>query len=369
MRTITEHERDFLLKDLDDFVSARARVRPTPKNLSVSNTVVHFEAKPVGSDTDQTCDLDATTDVGHTSPLGTDSTFDDSAAKVGDQLDFDQTVRHALTLALPNRNIVDQIMEIGAGATVSESLEFVLLLAGDYDEMYRSLQTKVSAITTSESSDAYFEQTLELQERVQRIEADLDEAESRLDREAGVSKWLRLQLMQLGQAEAAWSAPQEVELAQDFDSILDELRTLDFISFTGDESTTRDLNDMRGSQAAAKKTHRALLALNDYARAKAEKAWNAGAFSEYLSDSPAGYATISKSILAPKESDDVSRNPKFRRHRELPMPDGRIVFMEAHIKLSAEATTSPRLHYYDDTGDSGRIVVGYIGAHLPNQQS
>lgn len=374
MRTITEHERDVLLKDLDEFVKARAHTRPLQRP-AVSQVATEQVLPDVPKSQEESlAALESSTSPGVLEDYEIEPVpvLDESVA-AGIVVDAEEQIRQALIAALPNRDIIDVILEVGGGVTVIESLEFALLLAGDYDSMHAQLQEKVNAVTTglqsSESSDEYFEQALELQERVRRLEADLEEAESRLDREAGAAQWLRRQLLDIGQAEVAWSAPQDLELAQDFDSVLEMLETLLFVDFTGDPAITRDLNEMRGSQAAAKKTHRALLALNDYARAKAEGAWNSGAFSEYLDNYPPGYASIPKTILAPKESEDVSKNPKFRRPRELPMPDGRIVYMEAHIKLSAEATTSPRLHYFDDTGDSGKMVVGYIGAHLPNSST
>lgn len=374
MRTITEHERDVLLKDLDDFVKARTHTRPNQKPAvpreDTEQVIANVYSAP--EETLETLGSSRGPGVGGELEMEPAPVIDEVAVSdVG--VDVEEQVRHALIAALPDRDIIDEILQVGGGVTVIESLEFALLLAGDYDSMHAQLEAKVDAVTsgfqTSESSDEYFEQALELQERVQRLEADLEEAESRLDREAGAAQWLRRQLIEVGQAESAWAAPHEVDLAQDFDSVVEVVHELAFVEFTGNESITQDLNEMRGSQAAAKKTHRALLALNDYARAKADGAWASGGFSEYLSDAPAGYATISKSILAPKESEDVAKNPKFRKPRELPMPKGQIVFMEAHIKLSAEATTSPRLHYFDDTAESGKIVVGYIGAHLPNAQT
>lgn len=374
MRTITEHERDVLLKDLDEFVKARVQTRPLLKPSASSTATAQTVSTTSLPQDEIAIPLVSPKIESAIDEINVESTPDLNEVAVTDAvIGAEERIREALMAALPNRNIIDMILQVGGGVSVIESLEFALLLAGDYDTMHAQLQAKVDAVTAgfqvSESSDEYFEQALELQERVQRLEADLDEAESRLDREAGAAQWLRRQLIEVGQAESAWAAPHEIDLAQDFDSVVEVAHALPFVDFTGDESITRDLNEMRGSQAAAKKTHRALLALNDYARAKAEGAWVSGAFSEYLSDAPAGYATISKSILAPKESEDVGKNPKFRKPRELPMPDGRIVFMEAHIKLSAEATTSPRLHYFDDTGVSGQIVVGYIGAHLPNSQT
>ena len=183
------------------------------------------------------------------------------------------------------------------------------------------------------------------------------------------ASWLREQLITVGRADLAWSAPIEVDLAQDFNTVLEVFTALNHVTFTGDEDTVTTLDDMKGSTAAAKSTHRALLALNDYARAKADGIWNSGGFMDYLNDQPAGYASISHRKVAAKESDTVAQNPSFRRYRELPMPDGTVQYMEAHVKLSQEASVSPRMHFFDDTARSGIIVVGYIGPHLPNTRT
>ena len=56
--------------------------------------------------------------------------------------------------------------------------------------------------------------------------------------------------------------------------------------------------------------------------------------------------------------------------REFPVPaelaPDDTVFMGAHFKIARKGLISPRMHYYDDTGQSGKIYVGYIGKHLPN---
>ena len=379
MHTITRHERDVLLKDLDAFVAARARTRPAstpttqpvaPVPTEVIPEVITPAPEPVLEPAPEPAVI-APTPIAEPmiEPVTEPDIEPAAAASTITPTQAEEQVREALLAALPNRDILNHILSVGGEASVIESLEWALTLAEDYNALYPQIQSTVSAITSTDSEDTYFEETLVLQEQIQRLEAALEESEARNDREAGAARWLRNQLTKIGHAEAAYSAPQEVNLAQDFDTVLEVIRELEFLAFTGDESITRDLDDMRGSRAAAKKTHRALLALNDYARAKADGAWNSGAFSEYLSDAPAGYTTISKTILAPKEPENVSKNPKFRRYRELLMPNGDEVFMEAHIKLSAEATTSPRLHYYDDTGESRLVIVGYIGAHLPNSQT
>lgn len=43
--------------------------------------------------------------------------------------------------------------------------------------------------------------------------------------------------------------------------------------------------------------------------------------------------------------------------------------MGAHFKITQHRMISPRLHYFDHVAHTGRIYVGYIGRHLPTQQT
>jgi len=43
--------------------------------------------------------------------------------------------------------------------------------------------------------------------------------------------------------------------------------------------------------------------------------------------------------------------------------------MDAHFKLGAKKTISPRMHYFDAAAIDGKIYVGYIGRHLPSPQT
>jgi hypothetical protein len=40
-------------------------------------------------------------------------------------------------------------------------------------------------------------------------------------------------------------------------------------------------------------------------------------------------------------------------------------FMEAHAKLRVVGGSAIRMHFYDDTANTGKIYIGYIGKHLP----
>jgi hypothetical protein len=49
-------------------------------------------------------------------------------------------------------------------------------------------------------------------------------------------------------------------------------------------------------------------------------------------------------------------------------PDG-LVLMDAHFKPTHADTVAPRMHYFDDTDQSGKVYVGYIGRHLTNTKT
>lgn len=43
--------------------------------------------------------------------------------------------------------------------------------------------------------------------------------------------------------------------------------------------------------------------------------------------------------------------------------------MDAHFKPTHRDTFAPRMHYHDDTENTGKVYVGYIGKHLTNKQT
>lgn len=44
--------------------------------------------------------------------------------------------------------------------------------------------------------------------------------------------------------------------------------------------------------------------------------------------------------------------------------------MESHVKIDSAGATSPRVHFFDDTaGETGKVVVGYVGRHLRNTKT
>ncbi len=82
---------------------------------------------------------------------------------------------------------------------------------------------------------------------------------------------------------------------------------------------------------------------------------------------------VSAAAVALVESETVDGHPQLRGKRifDVPVevsPDGR-QYMPAHIKIVKRGTPAPRLHFHDDTrGTTGRVHIGYVGAHLPTAQ-
>lgn len=356
LRELSAHEQATRASEIEELIARRL---PTPSPIITAT----FE--PTVTETDSV-GVDSQTRRPDTEIVEAEVAAGNSPATV----EAAEVLADALRTAFPSSDIIGRILAFGGGLDLTESLDFALLLAGDYDTLAEKAKSLTLDTSASDRSISDLDAIESLQAQLHNSLSELEELESRLDREQRSAAWLRDQLISVGKANLAWAHDHtDVELAQDFDTVLEQLLELSFIEFTGNSDHALDLNDMKGSIAAAKNTHRALLSLNDYARAKSEGVWSGGGFHDYVSDPPPGFWSYGRKNVAMKESESVANNAKYRRHRELPLPDGTVVFMEAHIKLSTEAMTSPRLHFFDDSGRSGHVVVGYIGAHLPNSQS
>lgn len=114
-----------------------------------------------------------------------------------------------------------------------------------------------------------------------------------------------------------------------------------------------------------------VLILRDYAIAY--KNGFGGGVHDYLLADQIGGRKCSTQRHKPKESEQVAANTKWRKARMLAVPlsvdaSGE-VYMEAHFAPTHRDTSAPRMHYYSDVANTGKIYIGYIGRHLPNTKT
>lgn len=144
--------------------------------------------------------------------------------------------------------------------------------------------------------------------------------------------------------------------------------SLPHILVTARQDSVTELDSRPESIAWAQKTWMALSSLNDYAEARSSGKHKAN-FMSFCTDPHPGALVISPGWVALVESQSTRNDPTCTRAREFPVPEEvrpqGMAYMEAHIKIQKVGTGAPRLHFLDDTANSGHIVVGYVGPHLP----
>lgn len=145
--------------------------------------------------------------------------------------------------------------------------------------------------------------------------------------------------------------------------LLTHLPRLEQVSFTGNPDQTLDL-DRRccgRRKSWARKTWRALSALESYAQARARGESTSG-FWHYCRS---GAAPISHHQVSLQESECSVQQWPDERVFPVPVsvhPSGR-VRMIAHICID-NRPPAPRVYYLDRTAQGDGVLVGYIGAHL-----
>ncbi|MDQ0241399.1 hypothetical protein [Arthrobacter bambusae] len=188
---------------------------------------------------------------------------------------------------------------------------------------------------------------------------------------------LRAMLARAGSEDVDWSqfdetVLPELSVPENFNSLVESVADLEYVLFTGDQDLTAGLDEHDAIGRWCDMTWSILLALSDYARFKAEGAQIAGVHAYLESPLPGGRA-YHPSRHARDESESVKNNPSYSAPRTLVVPttvdpSGK-VFMGAHFRIAKHGLVSPRLHYFDATSTIGKVIVGYIGPHLPNTQT
>lgn len=186
--------------------------------------------------------------------------------------------------------------------------------------------------------------------------------------------YLQRKLTELGGegAEAAWSF--EDDDTQDaypetFAQLLDRVKTLSGVRFTGDVEEALELDEHTALGAAAvMKAWDALLTFDAYSRARNEGKFD-HSLSQYVKFSNHGcLVRVGKIVWT--ESESVKNNDKYRAQRMLPVdttvdPSGETLML-AHLKLSNLTGVAPRMYFDDTYSKVGYVSVGYLGSHMSN---
>ncbi|RKS05214.1 hypothetical protein DFP74_0807 [Nocardiopsis sp. Huas11] len=227
----------------------------------------------------------------------------------------------------------------------------------------------------SEERQALLAETADLSEEVEAAREQLRAARFE-------ARWLRERVREEGLFRlAATHAPPDpqqrppVTVRELLDRITDG-SALPHLFFTiEDHDTVHELEDSRKETLWVTRAWEALLALNDYARYQFDNPGSGLGFHSYLRETPDGYQVIPVKRLASQESDYVRNRGKLNEKRLFRVPpevepSGRVP-MYAHIKLDIEYGICPRLYFYPDLGPgtTNRVYIGYLGRHLPVQQS
>ena len=132
---------------------------------------------------------------------------------------------------------------------------------------------------------------------------------------------------------------------------------------------SRVLDESPMASVWAKSSWEGLCALHDYVKAKEDGQFR-GNFLSYCSDTPPGYRYVAPNKVALKESESTMTSNTNKKLRKFSVPatisPDELQLMEPHIKIFLVGADVPRMHFYDDTtGSTKKIIVGYLGKHLP----
>jgi len=189
--------------------------------------------------------------------------------------------------------------------------------------------------------------------------------------------YLQRKLTELGGegAEAAWSFEDDGtqdEYPETFSHLLDWVKTLRGVRFTGDIEEALELDEHTTLGAAVvMKAWDALLTFDAYSRARDDRKFD-HSLSQYVKFSDHGcLVRVGKIVWT--ESETVKNNDKYRAQRMLPVDTAvdksGLTLMLAHLKLSNLTGVAPRMYFEDTYSKVGYVSVGYLGSHMSNTLS
>ena len=213
----------------------------------------------------------------------------------------------------------------------------------------------------------------ELRQKQDDLETALleqDEALRELDRTRSRLAFVEKRFQEYDQAPIIDMADEldEVQPKSCLDAVQYARQYLALLRISAASAPTQQLDEYEKSFVWAVKMWGAFVALQSYATFRSEGKF-LGNFLQFCDEPPFGARPFFAASIALRESESTSHNHRTRTLRtfEVPVdvnPAGR-VYMEAHVKIDQKGKPAPRVHFFDDTFNTGRVYIGYIGPHLP----
>jgi hypothetical protein len=209
----------------------------------------------------------------------------------------------------------------------------------------------------------------DLEERFEELRGENEELLGQLDRLRGHVRYLQGELASHDRSAAYAALADDPFVPEWCAEVVAEARArLDYLKIDQSVDAHAASLDEHVNSSWARRGWSALLALNDYAKAKADGF--RGDFFMYCESADDGAAKIPTRWIGRHESKNTKANRAFSDLRRLPV-DQRVessgrIFMEEHIKIEQGGTPAPRIHFYDDHGrehedDPHRLVRGPPG--------
>jgi len=197
-----------------------------------------------------------------------------------------------------------------------------------------------------------------LRDRVRYLSAELTKAGRAVEVYAAVD-------------DTAWATPPDlVELALMLTPEMAGHPAATRVVFTGDLDNVSETQLRDHSGLYVQRCWEFVRALHDYAALRAQGRFEGNVHS-YLQSPDHDGTKVPLTRHARGESKQTIDGWGDERVFPVPRachPDEKIA-MYAHFKAGQDNTFAPRMHYFDDTANTGKIYIGYIGRHLTNTKT
>jgi len=264
------------------------------------------------------------------------------------------------------------------GARAARQVETLAIhLAGIRELLAARLSGADAQARPQDGQGSLAERLKRLQEEHDRLLAEHSETIHTVSRLKARIRYLERRLVDAGRPEYGRGDEEDAFEPDSIAAVLvaakERLQHVRLCDGVAEEAGQLDVLHPQWSRVWAARAWSALLALNDYAKARSSGEFSGGFF-DWCNEGCDDRFTIPARMIAMRESQSVTSRAKFSSARTFRVPEevdpsGRIL-MEAHIKLRPVGYPAPRMYFHDDSaGPTGRIWIGYLGDHLPNTRT